>query len=458
VRKPAPGKWTAALWTLKNTSVNLGQYTGDVRFSYFTQRFQSSGSVTPAVQTLAPGQTATIALTLPASAQSGDRAAALRLSSGAPDDGAVPIVVRSLLALGPTGGSFQGALTGGGTPGQQFTYQFDVPAAKPSLNLALGLRDAHHPLVGYLVDPYGQPLGVQSTATSQTASGTTIYGNTMQFFRRTPSAGRWTIVVSLDQRLDAIDGQFFTEPFNGSIGFDVVPVAASGLPNADSTVIPRGQTATATIQVTNSGNSRKDFFVDPRLNQLTFQQILGYQATGVGLPLSLAQQPYFYIPPGSDQAYVAAQGTVPVVMDVLASSGQPDILASALPDNQVIAVFGAPELAPSRWFALPEAKGPFTSRLVGARADVAALVETNVFDSTVSSSTGNAWEQLAINNFAPYTPLTLPPGQSGSITVRITPNAPRGTVVHGLLGIDTMNPFTTSGDEIVVLPYAYTVG
>jgi hypothetical protein len=145
-------------------------------------------------------------------------------------------------------------------------------------------------------------------------------------------------------------------------------------------------------------------------------------------------------------------------MDVLAASGQPDILASTLPDNQAIAVFGAPELAPSRWFALPEAQGPFTNGLVGAKVDVGALVETNAFDTGVSSSTGNAWKRLAIDNFAPYSPLTLAPGQSGTITVNITPNAPKGTVVHGLLGIDTMNPFTVSGDEIVVLPYAYSVG
>jgi hypothetical protein len=453
VRKPAPGNWTAAIWTLKNS----GGYTGDVRFSYFTQRFQTTGSVTPAVQTLAPGQTGSLTVTLPASSQPGDRAAALRLSSGGPDDGAVPIVVRSLIALGAAGGSFQGALSGGVRPGQQFTYQFDVPAGQSSLNLALGLRDRHYPVFGYLVDPYGQPLDVQSTAVAQRGS-TTIYGNNMQFFRRTPSAGRWTIVVSLDQRLDAIDGQFFTEPFNGSISFDAVPVSSNGLPNADSTVIPQGQTATATIQVTNSGNSSKDFFVDPRLNQLTFQEVLSYQATGVGLPLSLAQQPYFYIPPGSDQAYVAVQGTVPVVMDVLAASGQPDILASTLPDNQAIAVFGAPELAPSLWFALPEAKGPFTTGLLGAKVDVGALVETNAFDTAVSSSTGNAWQRLAIDNLAPSSPLTLAAGQSGTITVKITPNAARGTVVHGLLGIDTMNPFTSSGDEIVVLPYAYTVG
>jgi hypothetical protein len=146
-------------------------------------------------------------------------------------------------------------------------------------------------------------------------------------------------------------------------------------------------------------------------------------------------------------------------MDVLAAFGQPDILASTLPDNQAIAVFGAPELAPSRWFALPEAQGPFTNGLgTTAKVDVGALVETNVFDTGVSSSTGNAWQRLAIDNHAPYSPLTLAPGQSGTITVNITPNAPRGTVVHGLLGIDTMNQFTTSGDETVVLPYAYTVG
>ncbi len=71
---------------------------------------------------------------------------------------------------------------------------------------------------------------------------------------------------------------------------------------------------------------------------------------------------------------------------------------------------------------------------------------TNPFDSAISSSTGDAWAQ-AVSASAPYTPLTLAPGQSGTITLTITPNAPKGTVVRGFIAVDTFNQATSSGDE-----------
>jgi len=75
----------------------------------------------------------------------------------------------------------------------------------------------------------------------------------------------------------------------------------------------------------------------------------------------------------------------------------------------------------------------------------------------VSSTSGDVWEQ-SVNASAPYSPLTLSPGQKGTITLTITPNAPRGTVVHGFIGVDTLNLATVSGDELVNIPYTYKVG
>jgi hypothetical protein len=291
------------------------------------------------------------------------------------------------------------------------------------------------------------------------ARGTTLYGNTMQFFRRTPAPGRWTLVVSLNQRADALDGQNFAEPFTGNIDFNPVPVSADGLPNSPLAIIAQGRAATATVRVTNTGSSSKSFFVDPRLSQPTFQQLLVYQATGVPLPLPLSSQPYFFVPPQSDLLFVGAQATVPVVMDVKTATGGSDVLASILPGNQASAVVNASELAPSSWFALPEAQGPFgAGGAGGATVDVGAVVETNTFDTAITSSTGDPWLQLAVDNSSPYSPLTLAPGQSGTINLTITPNAPSGTLVQGFIGVDTMNTSTQSGDEIALLPYTYTVG
>ena len=101
----AAGTWTAAIWTLKT----LARYTGEVRFDYFTQRFESGGTVTPATQTLAPGETASFTVSLNSSPEAGDRTASVRLSTGGDSDGALPIVVRSLVPTNDSGGSFASA-------------------------------------------------------------------------------------------------------------------------------------------------------------------------------------------------------------------------------------------------------------------------------------------------------------------------------------------------------------
>ena len=63
----------------------------------------------------------------------------------------------------------------------------------------------------------------------------------------------------------------------------------------------------------------------------------------------------------------------------------------------------------------------------------------NAFDSAVTSDTGDVWQQAVDPEAAPYTPLTLAPGQAGTINVVFTPNAAPGTVVSGWVAIDTFN-------------------
>jgi hypothetical protein len=54
--------------------------------------------------------------------------------------------------------------------------------------------------------------------------------------------------------------------------------------------------------------------------------------------------------------------------------------------------------------------------------------------------------------------LILAPGQSGAITVTLTPNASAvGSTVSGYLYVDTYNPQTGTGDEVVRVPYSYTI-
>ena len=449
VHNPMPGAWTAVIFTVSNLP-----YFGPVQFSYSADQFHSAGSVSPSFLTLAPGQSGTFRVSIPAGS-AGDEALKLHLGTGSATDGSIPIGLRSLVPLASAGPAFSGTLTGGGatlSAGQSFTYQFKVPSGRPSLNLGIQLRDDNYNLEGFLVDPNGEPLDAQSNAQFDANDNFHGFGKTMQFFRRTPAAGIWTLVL-----LDAGpgDGAHLSEPFDGAISFTAPRVISSGVPNSSKTVLPAGQPATATITITNTGNIRKDFFADARLNNHLAQELLGSDVNNVLLPLSLSTQPNWLVPPGTTKLDVAAQGTVPITMDVSWAFGDPDVLGTSS-GNSSAASLSAPEVAPGFFFGLPEATGPFTAGTTGT-VNLAAVADTNPFDSAVSASSGDVWAQ-SVNPNAPYTPMSLGPGETGTITVTFTPNAHKGAVVHGFLGVDTLNLVTASGDELINIPYRYKVG
>jgi hypothetical protein len=85
-----------------------------------------------------------------------------------------------------------------------------------------------------------------------------------------------------------------------------------------------------------------------------------------------------------------------------------------------------------------------------------AAAVTKTSDPAVESSTGNIWSALE-NLTTTFSPLVLQPGQSGDITVTITPNASPGTLVRGFLAVETWNPVTVSSDQLANLPYSYRV-
>jgi hypothetical protein len=114
----------------------------------------------------------------------------------------------------------------------------------------------------------------------------------------------------------------------------------------------------------------------------------------------------------------------------------------------------------------PSDVGPYTSGPAPTN-DVTgqALLTFNDFDSNVTSSGGDLWEFLEGLSPLPN-PLLLNPGQTGTITVTITPpNNPTGTAVTytGTIYLDTANWLSAAGagapngDELTGFQYSYRV-
>ena len=448
VRKPMAGTWTAVIFTVNNASV----YSGLVTFNYFTQKFHRTGLVSPPSAKLAPGQSRTFSVTVRAG-RAGGESLSLRLGTGSSTDGSVPILLRSLIPIGVHGGSFSGTLTGAFAPanaGQSFTYRFDQPRGKRSLNVGIRLANSNFDVHGFLVDPNGQPVDIQSTDHFDAHDNFVGFGKTMQFFRSRPQHGRWTLTLLVS---GPIDGSHMSVPFRGAISFAPPRISSTGLPHSARKVLKAGHPITATVTVTNTGNIRKDFFADARLDSVARLGLLGSGVNNV--PLPLAARPDWFVPTGTRKLLVAASGTVPITMDVSAANGDPDVLGTSS-DHASIASLSAPEIAPGVFFALPEATGPFTATTTGT-VNLTAIATTHRFDAAVSADSGDVWA-LSVNSSATYSPLSLGPGQKGTITLTITPNAPKGTVVHGYIAVDTFDVATFSGDELVKIPYTYKVG
>jgi subtilisin family serine protease len=453
VRQPSAGTWTAVIFTVHNAA----QYTGAVQFGYSTEQFSNAGAVFPSSRTLRPGQSANFRVQVPG-AQAGDQAYRLHLGTGSSLDGSIPVTVRSLVSLSHQGGSFAGQLTGGGSTGnagQNLNYQFYVPYGRQALNIGVKLADPNYNLNGFLIDPSGEPVDVQSTAVTDADGNVVGFGPTMQFFRGNPRGGLWTLTLNVSGPLA---GQHLSEPYTGAISFASPPVSTTGIPDSRRTRLVAGQPVTATVNVTNTGNSTKDFLADPRLNGRIPQLLLGTDTNKVGLPLSLSAQPNWLVPPGTNQLTTVAQGNVPVTMDTSFAFGDPDVGGPSFGNAAVNRLF-APEVAPGFFFALPEPIGPFgaTGAPAGSSANLAAIANTSPFDESVAPSTGDVWAQSVDPNAAPYAPLTLAPGQSGTITLTFTPSGRRGHVVRGFIGLDTFNAVTASGDEVAAIPYKYRI-
>jgi len=433
-------------------------YTGPLTFTITSQAFHTvAGSVSPATSTLVPGASKTFHVAVTTPAQAGDESQSLVFGSGPAGSLAratVPITLRSLATVGQ---AFNGTITGGNArmafAGQELPYQFKVTGHQADLDATIHVNSSGYQVLAFLVDPSGTPVDVQSSE-QWDGSGTNLQD--ISLFRQNPTPGLWSLLVVQANNVNSVlTGATFT----ARLQYDRVRAQAANLPNNVHAVISQGSTATATIRVKNTGNQPEGFMVDARRDQQTQLPLTALFASPNNEPLPITDSsliPQFLVPPYSQTMVMAATSTVPITLDTSPNFGTPDVGAQSIGDSAV-ALTTASELPASVWSCAPAEQGPFATTATATTFSCGALAVTNTFAPDVSTSAGNLWGDLELGTNT-YNPLVLLPGQTGTITVQISPTDAAGTTVHGSLTVESFNFNTLSSDELITFPYAYTVG
>ena len=490
VTNPPAGRWTALFFTEQNGAVKGGIGTsGTVQWDASTWRYTSAAAISPSSLTIAPGATATAAISVTDPSLAGDTSESIVVSSSGGQT-TVPVTVRTTIAVGAGGGNFKGVLTGGngraGAEAETNTYFFQVPPGETELNTTVALgTDPNEHLIGFLVSPGGQQIGysgnytfvpsgssAQPKAAYSLVPGATPY---LQMYAVAPQAGQWELVL---QWTNPVTGNELTEPFSGSIQFNQVRASGKSLPNSPSAKLAQGQETFFTVDIANSGVAPEAYFVDPRLDKTTTITLPDLDPKNVAdlleLPLGAGLSfPLYLVPTGTTQLNATVQrlaGAGTVSFDMNHTIGDPDVspvvtaggVSSSTGTNTESVSLNSPEVSPGLWALNPEEVGPYPAG--GAPKEVALATVTAVtqaFDPAVRTDTDDLWQSaLSFSHFR-----YLGPGQSVAVLVAIKPTAPVGTVVKGTLYIDdfTLDSFLPTGDvlpdadEVAAVPYSYTV-
>jgi hypothetical protein len=462
VVQPTVGYWTAVIWTTQAQSPD--SYTGPVQFTWNAERFASLGSVSPASFDLAPGSSQNVTVRFRLPLQPGDSAVAIRFGQSGNSNGItyseIPLTMRTLIPIGSAGGAFTGTLTGGngrtdGFPTQ--TFAFDVPAGVRDMTLALELSDNGYLLQGLLVDPQGMQLSVQANIDA--------LGNpqaALQLSRFNPQPGRWRFILVQDL---TSSGNQTSEPYTARIGFNVAKVTASRMPNDPNIRLSASaKPVTIPITVTNNGPVTQAYFADARLNaQVATTLIANGSCTSTSTVPGACLQ--FVVPTQVIDVQFFAQSSAPIDMSAYNYAGyapagtiSPDIVAKKMSADAVVATLKVPEVPYGYWIEFPSNIGPYgTAGAPTETVNMGAIAVMQPFDPSVSADSGDAWTDLTLGTNT-YNPLTLAPGQSGIINVTFTPDPSQtGKSISGFVYIDTYNEAVFAGDEVVRIPYRYTI-
>ena len=457
VVKPSAGTWTAFIFT-RPVGVS-GTYTGPVHFTWGVENYVKTGSVWPATLTLAPGASESVTAEFSMPSAPGDSSVAIR----APGFAEIPVSLRTLIPVGAAGGNFTGTLTGGNGrdgAGPTQTFAFDVPYGVHDLGLSLEIPDDGYLLEGLLIDPQGMQLSVEPNQSP--VDGSAQYA--LQLFHDHPQPGRWKFVLL--QNFTS-SGNQTSLPFKAHIGFNSAKIYASGLPNDPGVALSASADAvTVPIVVKNTGAATQLFFADARLTSSSVIELPTQTGACSGTVVTLPGYcGLWYLPTQVSTVAFVAQSTAPITMDAfndvgsgVGGTGSPDIYARPVAPDTIAAILSEPEIPYSVWLASPSLVGPYGAAGAPTEPVTAnAYVLTKAFDSAVSADSGDIWADLTLNTNT-FNPLVLAPGATGTIYVTITPDPSQvGNVVSGYIYVDTFNPVVFTGDEVVRIPYTYTV-
>jgi hypothetical protein len=456
VHTPQAGHWKMLIFD--TAFAGPDSYTGPLNYTLTGQSFYTvPSSVHPASATIAAGSSASFKVRVTTPSVAGDDSESLVFGappSGGQPRGTVPITLRALAQVGQT---FTGTITGGNSRmafyGQDLPYQFRVTGHQSDIDARIHIGSPGYQVLAFLVDPSGTPVDIQS---SELWDGSGTNTQDISLFRQNPEPGLWSLMVVQENNVESL---LTSAPFHATLSYNGVQATENNLPSSSHTSIPTGGSATATIRVRNTGNQVEAFMVDARRNTQTTLPLTALFASPNNEPLPISNGgliPQFLVPPFSPEMAMDASSTVPITLDTSPDFGTPDVGAQSV-GNSAIAVAKASELPASIWSCAPAEQGPFSGTAPQTTYSCGAIAVTNEFAPDVSTSAGNIWSDLEIGT-ASFNPLVLNPGQSGKITVTITPSDPVGTTVSGFLTLETFNNNTISSDELATFPYKYRVG
>jgi hypothetical protein len=432
-----------------------------VHFTWAAEQYVEFGRVAPASFDVPPHASASFSARFNMPSAPGEIAAAIRFGQPGSAKNSpyseIPLTLRTLIPMGPTGASFTGTLTGGNgreNTGPTQTFDFEVPAGVDNMSLSLEIADNGYLLEGLLIDPNGMELSVQGNLDP--------YGDpqyALQMYRFNPQPGRWQFTL-LQNYLSS--GNQTSLPFTARIGFNTAQVNASGLPDGGALSVS-ATPLVVPILVTNTGAVTEAYFADARLRTpaattLSLQPFCTY----LSLPGACG---LFFLPTEVSDIRFLAQSSLPLDMDAYNAQGysaggtfMPDIYAKKAGAHAAAATLAEPEVPYGPWVVAPSLIGPYGP--AGAPVAPVTMNATALmlpFDSSISADSGDIWADFTLNTNT-YNPLILAPGESGVVNITITPDPKEiGHTVEGYLYIDTYNANVTTGDEVVRLPYRYTI-